>query len=152
MSSSGPARGSRDRPSPAPVPSARRKRQTRLFWVFLRLAWEGRCRLFPPSASSAHLFSPGAPEGAERGPALHSPGSGVGAALPERQPEGCRAKILCSLHLGALFDQINCLGRALTVVVPVRKIRIIVRCGPHTFLTIVITKLIAGPKTDVKTS
>lgn len=75
------------------VPRARPKRQTRLFWVFLWLAREGGCRLFPPSASSAHRFSPGAPEGVGRGPALHSPGHtgtvrGAGAAPPKRQPEG----------------------------------------------------------------
>lgn len=139
------------------VRRARRKGQTRLLWVFLWLVCQGKCRLFPLSASSAHLFSPGAPEGAGRGPALHSPGHtgtgrGAAAAPPERQPEGCRAKILCSLRLGAPFDPMSCLERALTVVVPVRKIRVIVRCSPHTFLTIVITKLIAGPKTDVKTS
>lgn len=112
----------------------------------------------PSSASCARRFSPGAPESAGRCPALHSPGAargryaGPGAAPPGRQSEGCRTKTVHSPHLGALFDPMCCLGRAVTEVVLVSEIGVFVRCSPHTFLTTVITKLIAGPKTDVKTS
>lgn len=98
VSCSGPARGSGDRPSPAErggsaCAQSPTEEADATFLGVLWLAREGRCRLFPPSASSAHRFSPGAPEGVGRGPALHSPGHtgtvrGAGAAPPERQPEG----------------------------------------------------------------
>lgn len=87
---------------------------------------------------------------------ISSPREGPGSAQPRAHRDGVchprsgRAEIFLSLHPRTLYDLISCLGRALTVVV--RKIRLIVRCSPHTFLTTVITKLIAGPKTDVKTS
>lgn len=143
----------------APVPRARPKGGTRLFWVVSWLAREGRCRLPPPRRAPA----PGAcprdlrrvPGGARRSaaPALgRGRCAGPGAAPPGQQSEGCRAKTVCSPHLGALFDLMCCLGRAVTEVVLLSEIGGFVRCSPHTFLTTVITKLIAGPKTDVKTS
>lgn len=92
----------------------------------------------PTSAYRARYFTSGAPGGAGRRPA--------------QPPRGCRAEIMCSPHLGDLFDLMCCSGRALTEVVLVSEIGVFVSCSPHTFLTTVITKLIAGPKTDVKTS
>lgn len=137
------------REAAALVPRARRKRQTSV-GVFCGLPErEGAVSLLsrPPVPISPPWELRRAPEGSESSAAPSTQGRcGAGAAPAPG------AKILCSLHLGALFDLMSCLGRALTVVVPVRKIRVIVRCSPHTFLTIVITKLIADRKTDVKTS
>lgn len=85
------------------VPGARRKRQTRLLWVFLRLASLGRRRPFPLSASRAHLFSPGAPEGAGRGPALPSPGrTGTGRGAGTDPPGAAAGRRSCAATISGL--------------------------------------------------
>lgn len=76
-----------------------------------------------PPRPSPPISSPGSSGGSRGAPGAAQPGytgtaRGDGAAPPKRQPQGCRAEILCSLHLRALFDPMSCLGRALTIVFP----------------------------------
>lgn len=92
----------------------------------------------PASAYCARCFFPGAP--------------GVPGGARRSPPETAGRRSCALPDLGVLFDLMCCLGRALTEVVLVSEIGVFVSCSPHTFLTTVITKLIAGPKTDVKTS
>lgn len=103
------------------VPRARPKGRTRLFGVVSWLAREGRCRLSP-----AGLLRPGSSGGCREVP---------GAAPPRRQSEGSRAKIACFPHLGALFDLMRCLGRAVTEAALPSEVGGFVRCSPHAFLT-----------------
>lgn len=154
--------GGRDRPSAAErggsacAQSPTEEADATFLCVFMACL-RGKVPSLSPLGLLRPSFLPGSSGGSREGPGAARPRTHRDGARGRRSPPGAAARglqgkdLVLPLSRGSLWPD-ELLRTSSYNSFSVRKIRVIVKCNPHTFLTIVITKLIAGPKTDVKTS